>query len=91
MTHLGVKVPPLIKEVPRAYAILASAIWLLVSLPFFYLAYLYWNWPQSLFIQWRGWVFALAALGCVVMATIVPAKYRLGVVGTKVLGWGRFT
>ena len=68
MTHLGVKIPPLIHKPPRAYVILARVVWLTVSLPFFYLAYLYWNWPQSLFIQWRGWVFALVAIECVLMA-----------------------
>lgn len=89
MKDLGVKVPPLMKEPPRAYALIASGLWAAVSLPFFFLAYLYWNWPESVFADWRGWVFGLVAVACVLMATIVPARYRVAIVGTKLRGWGR--
>lgn len=89
MKDLGVRVPPLMKEPPRAFAVIASAIWTVVSLPFFYLASLYWNWPESVFVEWRGWVFGLVASVCVLMATIVPPRYRVAIVGTKVRGWGR--
>jgi hypothetical protein len=89
MTDLGVKIPPLMAKVPRAYAILASVIWLVVALPFCYLAYVYWDWPQSLFSQWRGWVFALAGLGCIAIATIVPPRYRVAILGTKLRAWAR--
>jgi hypothetical protein len=84
--HLGVRVPPLMSEPPRVYAALASAIWILVSLPFTYLAYLYWNWPESVFAEWRGWIFGSVALACVLMATVVPPRYRVAIVGTKLRG-----
>jgi hypothetical protein len=86
---LGVEVPPLPRNPPRVLALIASAIWLLVSLPFFYLAYLYWNWPQSLFSHWRGWIFAAAALACIAMATLVPPRYRIAVAGTRLRAWAR--
>lgn len=89
MTDLGVEVPPRVGNPPRTHAILASAIWLAVSLPFCYLAYLYRDWPTSFFVSWRGWVFALVALACVLMATIVPARYRISIVGTRLRWWGR--
>ena len=89
MTNLGVKVPPLVSNPPPSYTMIATFIWGMVSLPFFYLAYLYWDWPHSLFTQWRGWVFAAAALGSALMAIIVPARYRLAIAGTKVLAWAR--
>jgi hypothetical protein len=89
MTDLGVNVPPPLAEPPRAYVRIASAIWLCVSLLFFTLASLYWNWPQSVFAQWRGWVFAAVAASCVLMATVVPPRYRLAIVGTRVRWWGR--
>jgi hypothetical protein len=89
MKHLGVSVPPLMRAPSRAFSVIASAIWIVVSLPFFYLAYLYWNWPQSVFIDWRGWVFGSVAVACILMATIVPPRYRVAVVGTKLRGWGR--
>jgi hypothetical protein len=89
MANLGVKVPPLMRDPPRAYALVASVIWLAVSAPFIYLAYLYRNWPGSVFADWRGWIFALAALACVLMATVVPPKYRIAVVGTQLRGWRR--
>jgi hypothetical protein len=69
--------------------VLASVIWLLVSLPFFYLAFLYWYWLQSVFANWRGWIFAACASACVLVATVVPPRYRLAIVGTRVRGWNR--
>ncbi len=89
MTDLGVDVPPPLTAPTRAQARLASAIWCCVSLPFFYLSAVYWNWPQSVFVQWRGWVFAAAAAGCVLVATVVPPRYRLAIVGARVRWWGR--
>jgi hypothetical protein len=88
MSNLGVEIPPQMRKPQRKYALLASAIWLAVSLPFFYLAYLYGNWPESVFIDWRGWVFALVAIACVLMATVVPPRYRIAIVGTQLHGWG---
>ncbi len=35
MSHLGVNVPAPMRDPPRLYARLASAIWLAVSAPFF--------------------------------------------------------
>jgi len=87
MTDIGVTVPPLIREPTRAQAAIGSGVWFVVSLPFGYLASLYWNWPASVFLQWRGWVFAAAALACLVMATVVPVKFRLAILGTRVRGW----
>jgi hypothetical protein len=89
MTDLGVNVPPPLSEPPRAWARIASAIWFCVSLPFLYLAGRYWNWPQAMFTDWRGWVFAAAAASCVLMAMVVPPRYRLAIVGTRVRWWGR--
>lgn len=88
MSNLGVEVPPRMRQPPRSYALLASALWLAVSLPFFYLACLYGNWPKSVFADWRGWVFADVAIVCVLMAVVVPARYRIAVVGTRLHGWG---
>jgi hypothetical protein len=89
MTNLGVKVPQLVGKPPRSHTIIATLIWTMVAPPFLYLASLYWNWPASVFSQWRGWVFALAALACLLMATIAPTKYRVAIVGTRVRAWGR--
>jgi hypothetical protein len=89
MSHLGVNVPTPMRDPPRRYARIASVIWLAVSVPFFVLAYLYWNWPQSMFVSWRGWVFAAVAVACVLMATVAPPRWRIAVVGTRLRGWGR--
>jgi hypothetical protein len=89
MSDLGVNVPSPMREPPRAYARIASAIWLAVSVPFFVLASLYWNWPQSVFVSWRGWVFAAVAVVCVLMATFAPPRWRIAIVGTKLRWWGR--
>ncbi len=89
MVKLGVVVPPLMRDPPRVYALIASAIWLAVSLPFFFLSYLYWNWPDSVFTDWRGWVYSFAAMACVLMATIVPPRYRIALVGSKLRRWRR--
>lgn len=90
MTDLGVMVPPPARNPPRSHAMIASAIWLAVSAPFFYLAYLYSGWPAAAwFVSWRGWVFAAVAVACVLMATVVPARYRIAIVGTRLRGWGR--
>ncbi|MGH8616942.1 MAG: hypothetical protein ACREUW_04575 [Burkholderiales bacterium] len=88
MTDPGVEVPPPLDEPPRAWVIIASVIRLGVSLPFFYLAYLYWHW-QAVFADWRGWVFAATAAVCVLMATVVPPRHRLAIVRTRVRWWGR--
>ena len=88
---LGIEVPAPMRAPSRVHALVASAIWLLVSLPFFYLASVYWGWPQSLFIDWRGWVFLLVALACVLAATVVPPRCRVAVVGTKVKAWARLS
>lgn len=88
MSKLGVKVSDPMKRPPRSYAIVASTVWLVVSLPFFYLSYLYWNGPVEFFTHWRGWVFAAVAVACVLMATVVPPRYRLAILGTKLRGWG---
>ncbi len=87
MKLFDVKVPPLIREPTRAHAVVGSLVWVAVSLPFCYLASLYWNWPEAVFVNWRGWIFALAALACLLMATVVPVKYRLAILGTRVLAW----
>ena len=89
MSHLGVNVPAPMRDPPRLYARIASVIWLAVSMLFFVLAYLYWNWPQSMFVSWRGWVFAAVALACVLMATVAPPQWRIAVLGTRVRGWAR--
>ena len=89
MKNLGVEVSEPMRSPPRSYALIASAIWLAASLPFLYLSYLYSNWPSELFISWRGWVFATVAIACVLMATVVPPRYRLAIAGTKVRWWGR--
>ena len=89
MSHLGVNVPAPMCDPPRLYARIASVIWLAVSMLFFVLAYLYSNWPQSMFVSWRGWVFAAVALACVLMAAVAPPRWRIAVVGTRVRGWGR--
>jgi len=91
MAHLGIEIPPPMRAPSRAQAFVASAIWLLASLPFFYLASLYWSWPAGLFTQWRGWVFSLVALACLLAATVVPPRYRVAIVGTKVIAWGRLS
>ena len=83
MSTFGVDVPPTTREPSRAYTVLASAVWLAVALPFGYLGIAYWNWPTSVFADWRGWIFALTSLGCVLMATVVPPRYRVAIVGTK--------
>lgn len=89
MVKLGVVVPPMMRNPPRAYALIASAIWLAVSLPFLYLAHLSWNWPESVFADWRGWVYSSLAVACLLMATVVPPRYRITVVGTGLRGWRR--
>lgn len=89
MTNLGIKVAPLAFKPPRSHAAIAAFIWAMVGLPFWYLASLYWNWPASVFSQRRGWVFALAALACLLMATIAPAKYCVAIAGTRVRAWAR--
>ena len=86
---LGVEVPTLMSEPPRIYSILASIIWIIVSLPFFYLAYQYRNWPDSVFVNWRGWIFAATACCCILMATVVPARYRIAIVGTRLRTWNK--
>ncbi len=91
MSDLGVNVPSAMRDPPRAYARIASAIWLAVSAPFFVLASLYWNWPLSVFMSWRGWVFAAVAVACVLMATVAPPRWRIAIVGTKVRWWGRLS
>ena len=88
MGHLGIDVPALGREPPRSYARVASAIWLGLAVPFFVLAWLHADWRHAPFAQWRGWVFGAAALGCVLMATVVPPRYRLALVGTRVRAWG---
>lgn len=85
---LGVDVPPVRRAPSRAVVRIATAIWLAVAVPFAYLAGLYWNWPVSVFTDWRGWVFAAAALACVLLATLVPPRYRVAIVGTRLHGWG---
>lgn len=85
---LGVDVPAMKREPSRAMVRIATAIWIAVAVPFGYLAGLYWNWPASVFSDWRGWVFAAAAVACVLLATVVPARYRVAIVGTRVSGWG---
>ena len=50
--------------------------------------HLYWpqldvDWPTSVFADWRGWIFALTSLGGVLMATVVPPRYRVAIVGTR--------
>jgi hypothetical protein len=87
MTNLGVTVPPLVGKPPRSHTVIATFIWTMVALPFLYLASLYWNWPASVFSQWRGWVFGLTALACLLIATIAPTKYRVAIVGTRVRAW----
>jgi hypothetical protein len=89
MTNLGVRIPPLVGKPPRSHTLIATFIWAMVALPFLYLASLYWNWPASVFSQWRGWVFALTGLACVLMATIAPAKYCVAIAGTRVRAWAR--
>ncbi len=91
MTNLGVDVPSPIARPSRAIATLASAIWLTVSVPFFYLAYLYCNWPPTSPVNWRGWIFAAVAMACVVIALAAPPRYRVALTGIKVRWWARFT
>ena len=68
---------------PRSFAIIASVIWIAVALPFFYLAYLHRNWPAGWFVDWRGWVFFPVAILAVLMATVVPPRYRIAIVATR--------
>lgn len=89
MSTFGVDAPPEMRDPPRSYALLASAIWLVAASPFAYLAYLYWNWPESVFADWRGWIFAATSLACALLATVVPPKYRIAIVGAKLHGWNR--
>jgi hypothetical protein len=86
---LGVEIPPLAGYPSKAAGYIASLTWLVVSLPFMYLAYEYWNSPQSIFVQWRGWVFALVAAACIAMAALAPPRYRVAIVGTRVRAWAR--
>ncbi len=74
---------------PRSFAIIASVIWIVVAVPFFYLAYLHRNRPASWFVDWRGWVFFTVAVLAVLMATVVPPRYRIAIVATRLRGWGR--
>lgn len=90
MTNLGVDVDSSITPPSRALAMLASAIWLAVSVPFFYAAYLYSTWPPTGLANWRGWIFAAVAAGCAVTAILVPPRYRVAIAGTKVRWWARF-
>jgi hypothetical protein len=89
MSPLGVNVPASMRDPPRLYARIASAIWLAAAVPFFVLAYLHSNWPQSMFVSWRGWIFAAVGVACVLMATVAPPRWRIAVVGTRLRGWGR--
>jgi hypothetical protein len=87
MTNLGITIPSLAGNPPRSHTLIATFIRAMVALPFLYLASLYWNWLASVFSQWRGWVFAPAALACLLMATIAPAKYCVAIVGTRLRAW----
>jgi hypothetical protein len=91
MSDLGIDIPPLPREPSRAHAFIASGIWLIVSLPFFYLASPYWSWPASVFSGWRGWVFGIVATACVLMAVVVPPRHRVAIVGTRVRAWARLS
>ena len=89
MTNFGVDVPKPVEPPTRAFTIIASAIWLAVSVPFFYLAHLYTNWPLLGLENWRACIFAIVATGCVVVAIVIPPRYRMALTGTNVRWWAR--
>ena len=51
MSRLGVEIPAAMGKPQRSHFLLASIVWLAISLPFFRLAYLYRNWRNCLFVE----------------------------------------
>ncbi len=89
MIDLGVEVPPLAGKPPRSHTVIATFIWVMVALPFLYLALpSIGTGPRRYFPNGAAGYFGLTALACLLIATIAPTKYRVAIVGARVRAWG---